>query len=100
MDFRFTEICNFEPFESEFKSEKQIIPINPFKITLLSRGIIEIQAFCDIEWISLNEMNQPYIIREGQGKQFIILNTESVRGSFRLLEDSSKAIHQHEWKIK
>lgn len=101
MDFRFTEICSFEPFEREISSEIIINPINPFTIKL-SRGIIEISAFYDLEWLTLTSTpDLPRIIRKGEKVQFNLPSPLTfIKGSFRLLDDPNNEIYQHEWKIE
>lgn len=95
MDFKFTEICNFEPIE--FIVEKILNPINPFQIIAISDQII-INSFEDLEWITLNDVIFAFIQRKGEEISFNI-STTSVKGSFRLLNDSTKEVYEHEWKI-
>ena len=96
-------MCNFEPVEIIFKGEGEIIPINPFKISISNGKIIEIIAFHDLEWLSFEDVTDrsvfPLIIRKNTVGSFSIKNrTSQKRGSFRLLGDSSNEIYEHEWR--
>lgn len=92
MEFKFTEICNFDVFEEEFHSNF-IKPVNPFKITFKSNNIL-IKAHCPIEILSLTGSTDSFIMEKGEKKTFKV-DTKVIRTSFRLIQDSSKQVHVH-----
>lgn len=102
IDFRFTEICSFDPIEEEFSSNLQINPINPFKIVFLKKkSSIVISAYCDLEWLSLASVEGPFTMRKGQVKSLkTSIVDKKLRGSFRILLEKEKSeIFHHEWDI-
>lgn len=100
MDLKFTELCSFDPVEGEIYSKTTINPINPFKITRKGSNIIELHAYHPVEWVTFN--GSSFTMVGGESKTFTISisqNSRVLKGSFRLLEDSSKEIIHHEWEI-
>ena len=90
MDFKITEICNFDVIEEEFNSDF-IKPVNPFKITLKSNNLL-IKAHCPIEFLSLTGSTDSFIMEKGE-KRIFKVDTKVIMTSFRLIQDSSKQIH-------
>lgn len=100
IDFRFTDICSFEAIEEKFECKNEIQSINPFCIAYSKkkRAII-ISAYCDIEWQQLASEEGSFTMRKGQVKSLNVHASNTITGSFRLLEDARKNIFQHEWAI-
>ncbi len=98
MDLKFTELCSFDPVEDEFCSKTTIKPINPFKLTRKG-SVINILAYHPMEWITFNRSTS-FIMDKGEFKTLTISITQDIiKGSFRLLADSSKEIIHHEWEL-
>lgn len=101
IDFRFTEICSFDPIEEEFECKQKIRSINPFRIVFFrKKQSVKISAYCDIEWQKLDFIEGPFTMRKGQVKSLTIKNSSGVlKASFRLLNDPSNEIYNHDWII-
>lgn len=99
MEFKYTEICDFDVVEEDFTSNL-IKPVNPFKITLKSKEELVIKAQCPIEFLILTGFDGPFSMDRGEKKRIKIRPVESIQVSFRLLQDESKQIFQHQYTIK
>lgn len=99
MEFKCTEICDFDVVEEDFTSNL-IKPVNPFKITLISKEDLVIKARCGIEFLVITGLNGTLIMNRGEQKRLTIMPVESIQVSFRLLKDESKQIFKHQYTIK
>lgn len=96
MDFRYAELCSFDPVQEMVCYNFKVV--DPFTISLLKDQMsLVIEAKEDIEWISIDDGVVPCVIRAGCSKMFLVKNIASVKGSFRVLKDERRQIFQHEW---
>ena len=113
MDFRYAELCSFDPVEEIIS--RRFTLVDPFRITLIKdQRIIKIDALEDIEWISISTENLgdcidpcpsvdlPCIIKTGNSKSFYLtsVSVHKLIGSFRILKDEAGQIFTHQWTLE
>ena len=114
MDFRYAELCSFDPVEQIIS--KRFTLLDPFRITLIKdQRVIKIDALEDIEWISIGEFKDPSvdyivdpsvdlpcIIKAGNSKLFYLTSSpvHKLNGSFRILKDQAGQIFTHQWTLE
>ena len=123
LDLRFTDVCSFDTVTEEFKTD-EIHSINPFLICLNpSFGVFKFKVTVieSVEWLSMiliknenDERNNQIIeLQIDDGKLPILMvkgeqgyfsfnvprqsGQFKLIGSFRLLQDPTKEIINHEW---
>lgn len=99
IELKYTENFNFDIFEEEFQSNL-IKSVNPFKISSKLKGDLVIKARFPIEFLAITSVTCPFAMKPGERKTFTIKSEESIEVKFRLLQDESNQIFQHQYSLK